>query len=183
MIGMMNKNLPALLHYMLLKADIPKDFVKKLIKESCKASLVVEISSCKWDCETRTLTTVANEKHEEGLKAFEGEAWFKDEFGFLKKGPKPEPHPSLEELFNLDGSNSVKTIHNCHQVSILKKASIPPTKWNKSEVDPTHEETGADSASHSSLSSSSKDNNASDKGSCSKNTIKGKEDMSATRSG
>jgi hypothetical protein len=46
MIGMMNKNLPAFLHYMLLEVDFPEEFVKKLIKESCKASLVAEISSC-----------------------------------------------------------------------------------------------------------------------------------------
>jgi hypothetical protein len=67
--------------------------------------------------------------------------------------------------------------------AILKKASIPPMKGNEGEVDLTHEETDGDSAaSHSSLSSSSNDNNASNKGSCSKNSIKGKEDMSATRS-
>ena len=47
--------------------------------------MVVDVSSCKWDGETRTLTTVANEMHEEGLKAFEGAAWFKDKFRYLKK--------------------------------------------------------------------------------------------------
>ena len=70
MIGMMNKNLPIFLHHMLLEADFPEEIVKKLIKESCKVSLVAEISSCKWDCKTRTLTTIADEMHEEGLKAF-----------------------------------------------------------------------------------------------------------------
>jgi hypothetical protein len=88
MIGMMNKNLPTFLHHMLLKADFLKDFVKKLIKELCKASLVAEVSSsCKWDGKTRTLTTVADEKLEKRLKTFEGAAWFKGEFRFLKKGP------------------------------------------------------------------------------------------------
>jgi hypothetical protein len=47
MIGMMNKNLPAFLYHMLLEADFPEEFAKKLIKESCKASLAAEISSCK----------------------------------------------------------------------------------------------------------------------------------------
>jgi hypothetical protein len=182
MIGMINKKLPAFLHHMLLEADFPKDFVKKLIKESCKTSLVAEISSCKWDGKTRTLTTVANEQHEEGLKAFEWAAWFKDEFGFLKKGPTPQPCPPQEELFNLNGSTLVKTIHDRHQVSILKRASIPPKKGKGGEIDLIHEETDRDSASHSSLSSSSEDEDASNEGSRSKNSIKGKEDMSMTGS-
>jgi hypothetical protein len=37
MIGMMNKSLPAFLHHMLLEADFPEEFVKKLIKELCEA--------------------------------------------------------------------------------------------------------------------------------------------------
>jgi hypothetical protein len=168
---------------MLLEANFPEKFVKKLIKESCEASLVAEISSCKWDGETRTLTTVANEKHEEGLKTFEGAAWFKDEFMYLKKGSKPQPRPPPEKLFNLNSSNSVKTIHDCHQTFILKKDSIPPTKGNEGEIDLTHEETDRYSASQSSLSSPLKDGNAMDKGSRSNNSIKGMEDMSATGSG
>jgi hypothetical protein len=91
-------------------------------------------------------------------------AWFKDELGFLKKRPKPQPHLSPEELINPDGSDLVKTIHNSHQASILKKASIPPMKGNEGKIDLTHEETDGSSASHSSLSSSSKDDDARDKG-------------------
>jgi hypothetical protein len=183
MIGMMNKNLPIFLHHMLLEADFPEEIVKKLIKESCKVSLVAEISSCKWDCKTRTLTTVADENHVEGLKAFEGAAWFKDEFGYLKKGSKPQPCPPPEELFNLDGTNLIKIIYNRHQASILKKGSNPPMKGNEGKVDLTHEETDGDSASQSSSSSSLEDNNAIAVGSRSNNSIKGEEDMSATGSG
>jgi hypothetical protein len=47
MIGMMNKNLPAFLHHMLLEAAFPKDFVKKLLKNLSEGSLVSEVSSCK----------------------------------------------------------------------------------------------------------------------------------------
>ncbi len=85
MIGMMNKNSPAFLYHMLLEADFPEEFVKKLIKESCQLSLVAEVSSCLWDGETRTLTTVANEKHEKVLKAFERAEWSS---GTLKKNLK-----------------------------------------------------------------------------------------------
>jgi hypothetical protein len=47
---------------------------------------------------------IADKKHERELRAFEGTAWFKDEFGFLKKGAKPQPRLPPEDLFNLDGS-------------------------------------------------------------------------------
>jgi hypothetical protein len=55
-------------------------------------------------------------------------------------------------------------------------------KGNEGEIDLTHEGTDGGSASHSSLSSSSEDNDASNKGSCSKNSIEGKEDMGMTKS-
>jgi hypothetical protein len=58
----------------------------------------------------------------------------------------------------------MKTIHNHHQISILKKDSIPPMKGNEGEVDLTHEKTKGDSAFQSSLSSSIKDDDAIDKG-------------------
>jgi hypothetical protein len=94
-------------------------------------------------------------------------AWFKDKFGFLKKGNKTQPRLPLEDLFNLDGTASVKKIHDRHHASIQKTASILPTKGKENVTDLTKEDTNGDSASHSSLSSSSEDNDASNKGSCS----------------
>ncbi len=93
MIGMMNKNLAAFLYHMLFKLDFLEEVIKLLINKSCKASLVRNVWCCKWDSKTRTLTTPEDEKHEKEIKAFEGAAWFKDEFGFLKKGAKSQPRP------------------------------------------------------------------------------------------
>jgi hypothetical protein len=97
----------------------------------------------------------------ERSRALRGQAWFKDEFGFLKKGTKSQPCPPSKELFKLDSSSLIKTIHNCHQApSILKKSSIPLAEGNKGKVDLTQEDNG-NSASQTSSSSSSldKDNN------------------------
>ncbi len=81
----MHKNLPAFLHHMLLDIGFTNNFIKKFFKKTCKALLVGDISLCKWDSDTRTLITPANKKYEKELWAFKGAAWFKDEFGFLKK--------------------------------------------------------------------------------------------------
>ncbi len=143
MIGMMHKNLPAFLFHLLTKVGFIDDFIKDLLKRTCEASLVAEMPLCKWDCATCTLTTPADEKHEQAIKAFEGAAWFKDEFGILKKGAKAPSRLPKEALFNLDGVASVKTIHDQHQ----KKGT------GKGEIDLTNE-TDGDSASHTSSSSS-----------------------------
>ncbi len=127
---------------------------------------------------------VADVKHECELKAFEGAAWFKNKFGFLKKENKTQPCLPPEDLFNLDGTALVKTIHDCHHASIQKMASILPTKGKEDVTDLTKEDTNGDSASHISLSSSSKDDDASDKGLHSlKSIVCDKEEMRATEGG
>ncbi len=40
MIGMVNKNLPAFLYHMMLEIDFTEEIIKKLLKDSCKMSLV-----------------------------------------------------------------------------------------------------------------------------------------------
>jgi hypothetical protein len=158
MIGMMHKNLPAFLSYMLQEAGFTEDFIKQLIKKSCEASLVAEASLCKWDSATRTLTTPVDEKHKKVIKAFEGAAWLKDEFGLLNKGQKTLIHLPQEDLFNLDGTASIKTIHDRH------KAKETPIPKKGEEIDLTLEN-NRDSASRSSSSSSSENDGSSDEGS------------------
>jgi hypothetical protein len=56
--------------------------------------------------------TLAEERQEKTAKDLESAAWFKDEFGFLKKGPKAQPCIPPEEQFNLDGTSLMKTTHD-----------------------------------------------------------------------
>jgi hypothetical protein len=170
MIGMMHKNLLAFLFHLLTEVGFTDDFIKDLLKRTCKASLVAEMPLCKWDRPTHTLTTPANEKHEQVIKAFESAAWFKDEFGILKKGAKAPSRLPKEALFNLDGVASVKTIHDRHQ----KKGT------GKGEIDLTNE-TDGDSASHTS--SSSLDDGEPSVRSCSNSSSSDGEATSATGSG
>jgi hypothetical protein len=100
MIGMVNKNLPAFLYHMLLELDFTEDIVKSLHKKACEASLVADILNCKWQSDVRVLEMLAEERQEKAKKALESAAWFKDEFGLLKKGPKSQPRLPPEEQFN-----------------------------------------------------------------------------------
>ena len=88
MVGMMNKNLPAFLWHMQTKQGLPDQFIKDLLNQSCKASMLVEVTKCTWEVGSRTLTTEDEMNQEEETKTFEGASWFKDEFGLLAKGAK-----------------------------------------------------------------------------------------------
>ena len=190
MVGMMNKNLPAFLHHMLLEIDFTEDISKKLLKASCDTSLVSQIPLCKWDSSSRSLTTPEEERKEKAVKPLESAAWFKDEFGLLKKGPKPRIPLPIDEQFNLDGTSSIKTIHDRHlpqPASVLKNPTINHTTSKTDAVDLSkndESDSSGDSASQTSSSSDEGDGDSSgDKGSRSNASDKENEEMSAADSG
>ncbi len=122
---------------------------------------------------THTLTTPNDDKHKKhkkAIKAFEGAAWFKDEFGILKRGSKAPPRLPAEALFNLDGIASIKMIHNHHQNK----------RPGKGEIDRMHK-TDRDSASQTS--SLSLDVNELSEGSRSKAFSSDEEEASMARGG
>ncbi len=81
----------------------------------CEASLVAKVYKCTWDKKTRTLPTKEEEEKNKVVKAFESTAWFKNDFGILGKKDHGKKHAPPEALFNLDGNESYKTIHDCHE--------------------------------------------------------------------
>ena len=194
MVGMMNKNLPAFLYHMLIEIDFTEDIVKKLLQTSCESSLVAQITQCKWDSSLRTITTPEEERKSKAVKALESAAWFKDEFGLLKKGPKPMIAIPQEEQFNLDGTTSIKTIHDRHQQkpeSILKTSTTvkqPNTMNTRAEKvdlakDSDEDSTGDSASQTSSSSDEEEDKGSGDEGSRSKTSNDDVEEMSATSSG
>jgi hypothetical protein len=194
MIGMMNKNLPAFVHHMLLEIDFTKDIINKLLKSSCEASLVAQISQCKWNSSTRTLTTPEEEMRDKAAKSLETAAWFKDEFGFLKRGPKQMPALPIDAQFDLGATGSVKTIHDRHQqqpVSILKTSTTAKNASTKTTIrdavdlskdndDGSH---SGDSASQTSRSSGEEDTSLSNERSCSTTSDNNEEEMSTAGGG
>ena len=71
---MMNKNPPAFLWHMLREQGLPEDFIKELLDKTCEATMLMDMHSCTWDEETRTLTTPEEGRCKEVTKAFESAA-------------------------------------------------------------------------------------------------------------
>jgi hypothetical protein len=175
LIGMMNKNLQGL----------PNDFVKELLQRSCEATMLADMSRCKRDANTRTLTTEDEQDQAEKTKASEGAAWFKDKFGLLgQKARNQKRYTAPEVLFNLEDAGSRKTIHDRHrapQGGTTHQVGTSPRKARKAVVDLTTSTGG--STSHMS-SSSLEELSSSNKGSHSKAfSNEGKDSSSAAGSG
>ena len=115
--------------------------------------------SCKWDTVTKTLTTAEDCIQSEKAKAFEGAAWFKDEFGLPGNNATQNQSrfAAPKALFNLDNAGSRKTIHDRHRkVQIEESANtVLGTPPRKEKTKPVVNMTGneEDSASSTSLSS------------------------------
>jgi hypothetical protein len=168
LVEMMNKNLPAFLQYTLKEQGLPDGFITDLLKNSCEASMLAEMSRCTWDAKTRTLTTAEESMRKEKTKAFENAAWFKDEFGLLgQRGRNQKQYTAPEVLFDLADEGSRKTIHDRHRETTTNTrkddVGTPPRLSRKGgEVDLTTSD--GDSTSHTS-SASSEDLRSSDEGS------------------
>ena len=116
MIGMMNMNLPAFLHHMLPEINFTEDIIRKLLKHSCDISLVAQIPLCVWNSSIRSLTTPEEERKAKAVKPLETAAWFRDEFGLLKKRTQvQDPSPDRRTVqpgqlkFHQDNSRPTPT--------------------------------------------------------------------------
>ncbi len=148
--------------------------------------MLADMHHYKWDASTRTLTTKDKIAQAGKTKAFEGAAWFRDEFGLLgQKARNQKRYAAPEALFNLDDAGLHKTIHDRHQAPQESERTTdlvgtPPKKARKALLDLTT--TKGDPASHTS-SSSSEDLSSSDKGSRSKASFSEEEDSSSAADG
>jgi hypothetical protein len=109
--------------------------------------MLADMSRCKWDANTRTLTTEDKRDQAEKTKAFEGAAWFKDEFGLLgQKARNQKRYTAPEALFNLEDAGSRKTIHDHHRSSQggTTDQVRTPRKARKAVVDLTTSTGGSD---------------------------------------
>ena len=73
-----------------------------------------EISSCGWDKTTKFLTTPIKREEQENITDIESAAWYCDEVGnhtVNNKEKKKLQYAATEDLYGIDGDQSVTTIH------------------------------------------------------------------------
>ncbi len=155
--------------------------------------MLAKMHQCKWDPVNQVLIMEEEESRVAKTKAFEGAAWFKDEFGLLVQYSHAQKrYTAPEALFNLNESGLRKTICDRHEEHRNKNgpdasAGTPPrTAQGKIQsavgmVDLTG--STRDSASQTSSSSSKDNSSSSNKGSRSKVSSNSKDGTSAAGSG
>ena len=136
----MNKQLPAYLTFYLNNLGMDKYFIRKLLTRACCTSFMHEVYSCQWDKETKVLTT-QGEKYEWGNCAdIESAAWYRDEVGdhmVDNKKKSKRQYAAAEALYNLDGVQPVKTIHernNHRYVGSSRAATLDLSKKARKKV-------------------------------------------------
>lgn len=114
MMLMMQKNAAAYLYFFLnSNTQLGDVLVAALIRATMDPILVNSIEQCKWDAETRVLTTPEDEENDKA-KALEDAAWYNDEFGdhMVDTSRKEKAaFASKEALAELNCDHSFKSIH------------------------------------------------------------------------
>ena len=157
MVMMMNKNFPAYVGNVLKDQGLPESYLFELVKRLCCPVMVAEISQCKWDQETCTLSTRQDDKNAKNNEDLENAPWFKDAFAGLglaaKDGAGKKQAPPPETLFDLDGDRSIKTIHHRNEEKPNEGAGSTPPRKGKGIIevvdDFSEEDTDGDSESSS----------------------------------
>jgi hypothetical protein len=184
--GMMNKYLPAFLFHTLKEQGLPDKFINNLLQKLCKATMLADMHRCKWEAVNRVLTTKEDIAQTKKNKAFEGAAWFRDEFGLLGQNTRNQRgYTAPKALFNLDDAGLHRTIHNRHRAPRTSEdtnaqVGTPSKRARKKLVDLTTAK--GDSTSHMSL-FSLEDSSSSNEGSRSKASDEEEDSLSAAGGG
>jgi hypothetical protein len=86
---MMNKNFPAFLTFVLRDLHFPEHTILQYVKRCCCQVKAAEITQCKWDTASATLTT-PDDLGKRSTDDFSSASWYKDAFSELGLGPKGE---------------------------------------------------------------------------------------------
>ena len=113
MIAQISKN-PAAYIVHALKDLIGEESARKMASACGLPEHISEIDDCKWDNNTKTLTTASEEKQKKELDCFNSPFWNQafdiKEMLALEMKQKNKINP--ETLFNLESTGTIKSIHN-----------------------------------------------------------------------
>ncbi len=134
-IGMMNKHFPVYKYHALRDNGLKDEFLIPLLQNSCNNTLVASIQDCQWDLAKGILTTKEDESIKKDQMALESASWFRNAFkalGIIGEDKRRQAPPP-EQLFDINSSSSVGTIHEKH-MEIQKTSNFPPTRKKGGKV-------------------------------------------------
>ena len=121
----LNKNFPTVLQHILTTQGLPPSFITEIIKSGVCPVQVANMVNCKYNVSTNTLTTNSEDNMDKARSAMSNAKWFKNSFDLseLANKSKKKSAPPPELMFNIDGTRSVKTIHEKKGENIQKKGN------------------------------------------------------------
>jgi hypothetical protein len=134
----------------LLDLKVDEDFVQEFLKIFVDPQLIHEATHCQWDSSTQTLLTPSELEENTTSNELEEQGWWRDvviQYD-TTKGQGKRPFASPQALFDLDGTQSVKTMHEAND-----NASADPSQDSSKRV--RIQETSGQEKSMSDASSSS----------------------------
>jgi hypothetical protein len=111
------KNPAAFMMYYLPEIGVSSEFVEAVISKILDPALVHEAGNCKWVGESSTLLTPEELEDEEEGEGLEQQSWYVDvvkqmeELTAKEGGRKAKNYASAAALYDLDGEQLVKTMH------------------------------------------------------------------------
>jgi hypothetical protein len=115
----LQKHAAGFLKHYLLDIGANEGFVQDFLKETMDPALVHDADNCKWDEETLTIITEAEQEEEVAAGKLINQSWFKDiveqyEEQHQSTSRKSKNYASAAALYNLDATRSVKTTHEAN---------------------------------------------------------------------
>lgn len=97
-----------------LKVD--PSFIQNFLKTFVDPQLIHEASQCEWDSETQTLLTPSELAADSATNDLEDQGWWRDVVVQYetKKGTGKRTYAAPQALFDLDGTQSIKTMHEAN---------------------------------------------------------------------
>jgi hypothetical protein len=112
----MNKNLPVILKCILTSQGVAEEVINDLLRKSICPSHLAQMSNFTYDEKTRTLTSLKDDTQDKALEDMFRASWFSNKFNMdvllNDKKKAKEDGPPAEFLFDIDGTRSIKTIHD-----------------------------------------------------------------------
>jgi hypothetical protein len=130
---------------------VDETFTQSFLKTFVDPQLIHEAVHCEWDSETQTLLTKAELDENNKTGELEEQGWWRDVVVQYEstKGQGKRPFASQQALFDLDGAQSIKTMHEANDSASADPSQESSKRVRISNTTKTQDMSATDSAGNS----------------------------------